>query len=159
MRQVALRSGEPLEFIGDAWILLFFPQTPGDELLLGLRDFCVCYDREYERQLLPNLTTPPKVTGMAFGIDAGPLFKTTIFGNKEYLARALNVSDRLLAHAKKLRGRFNALVSATTFEKHFGGTGFDATPITRSLLGIRDARRFRCVQVDLNSPTTLRRAC
>lgn len=145
----------PHKFIGDAWILLFFPQTPGDELLLGLRDFCVCYDREYERQLLPNLTTPPEVTGMAFGIDAGPLFKTTIFGNKEYLARALNVADRLQAHAKKLPGRFNVLVSATAFEKYFGAPGFDATPMTRKLLGIRHAQRFRCVQVDLNRPATL----
>jgi hypothetical protein len=142
----------PHKFSGDAWILLFFLDTPGEKLLIGLRDLCACYDQEYKRQLLPNLTAPPEVTGMAFGIDAGPLFKTTIFGNKEYLARALNVAARLQAHAKNLPERFGTLVSAAAFAKHFDMVGFKATPTTRDLTGIRNGEGFRCVQTELIPP-------
>lgn len=142
----------PHKFSGDAWILLFFPDTPGEQLLIGLRDLCACYDLEYERQLLPNLTASPEVTGIAFGIDAGPLFKMTIFGNKEYLAHALNVAARLQAHAKKLPERFGTLVSASAFEKQFRGVRFKATTTTRDLMGIRDGEGFRCVKVELIEP-------
>jgi class 3 adenylate cyclase len=138
------------KFSGDAWILLFLPETDGAALLEALRDLCMHYDREYDRLLLPNLTEPPQVTGLAFGIDAGPLFATTIFQNTEYLARALNIASRLQGEAKKLPTRFGTLISATAFENHFrGATGFKSTPVTRDLRGIRGGGGFQCMQVEL----------
>jgi class 3 adenylate cyclase len=142
----------PHKFSGDAWLLFFYTNTRGADILAALRDISECYDREFDRLLRPILTSIPETTGMAFGIDVGRLYKLTIFGSKEYLSPAINVAARLQSAAKLLPSRFGTLVSRRVYEEYFSdASGFAAISTTRDLTGIRNGDNFPCVTVDLFS--------
>ena len=138
------------KFIGDAWVLLLDTSTPPEQILIGIRDLCKVYEREFDRLLAPVLTTRPERTGIAFGISSGVLFKTTVFQTTEYLARALNVATRLQIHAKELTSRFAVMCAADTYGKYFISVdGFRAIQTTVALKGLRDGYDFPCVAIDL----------
>jgi hypothetical protein len=139
----------PYKFIGDSWILLFLPDTPGRALLGGLRDLCMFYDREFET-LLPHVSHAPPRSGIAFGVDAGPLLPTTIFANDEYLGRCINIAARLQTCAKEGPERFPMIVSQSTYGAYFGDAGFRNSPAAFELKGFRNGSNFACVRVYLS---------
>src|SRR5439155_24678491 len=62
---------DPYKFTGDGWSLLFPSVTDGTALRAFLEDLCRFYRDEFRRQVLPKLTSPPKLIGLSFGIDRG----------------------------------------------------------------------------------------
>jgi hypothetical protein len=55
----------------------------------------VFYKKLYIEHVLPTIDIPPKIYGMTFGIDEGPLVQLIMLGNEEYIGRALNIACRL----------------------------------------------------------------
>lgn len=145
---------DPYKFTGDGWILLFPPNTVGTALLVFLKDLCLFFQTQLRAQVLNHVGSAPSITGLTFGIEKGPLAAMTIYGQPEYLGRALNVACRLQNAAKdKRRSRtYVALVSNAVFEQYFAGTqGLKVSRVKRTLRNIRQGADYRCRRIDLLS--------
>jgi hypothetical protein len=81
------------KFTGDGWILLFPENTDGKVLFEFLQNLCTFFQKEFQRDILKYLGSPPSITGLTFGLEMGPpLVPMKIFGQQEYIGRALNVA-------------------------------------------------------------------
>jgi len=105
------------KFIGDGWVLLFPDGVPKKDLC-GL--LCRCsewYQNQFDRSIKPLLLQEPTPIGLMFGIDSGELIRLELDDQIEYLGRAINVSARLQAQTKDLRGgpSYKALFSRNSF--------------------------------------------
>lgn len=83
------------KFTGDGWILLFPPNTDGSALLTILRNLWSFFKKEFGRKVLKYLDTPPKITGLTFGIEMGRLGGMKMYGRREYVGKAINIACRL----------------------------------------------------------------
>ena len=111
---------DPYKFTGDGWILLFPTNTDGPALLTFLKDLCVFFRTQLREQVLDHVGTTPSITGLTFGIEGGPLAAMKIYGQNEYLGRALNIACRLQNAAKDKRSSraYVALVSNGVFNQY-----------------------------------------
>lgn len=144
---------DPYKFTGDGWILLFPPDTEGNALLTFLRDLCAFFKREFRKDVLSYLDTPPLNTGLTFGLEKGRLEPITMYGAKEYVGRALNIACRL-QNAIKDRDEspaYKALVSNAVYNDYFSKADCKVYKVVRSLSNIRAGANFQCRKINLLS--------
>ena len=143
---------DPYKFNGDGWILLFPAEVDGAAVFDVLQDLCNFYKKAFGKIILRHLATPPTVTGLTFGIDRGSLRRLTMYGQKEYVGRAINVACRLQAAIKdKDRApEYKALVSNSAYNRYFGATSqrVKVWKVRRTLRNIRSGADFRCKKIE-----------
>ncbi len=142
---------DPYKFTGDGWILLFPANTDGQALLTFLRDLCAYFKKEFRKEVLNYLDTPPRITGLTFGLEKGPVASMIMFGGIEYVGRALNIACRLqnAVKDKDESPAYKALVSNTVFNEYFfPATGYKVLRVKRTLRNIRGGDHFRCRKID-----------
>lgn len=136
---------DPYKFTGDGWILLTF-----------LKDLCAFFRTEFKEQVLQHLGTPPSITGLTFGLEKGPLASLKMYGQREYLGRALNVACRLQNAVKDKGGSpaYKALVSNAVFNEYFApAKKFKVVRAKRTLRNIRSGADYQCRKIALLSST------
>ncbi len=144
---------DPYKFTGDGWILLFPKDTDGDLAFAFLQDLCRFFRKEFKNQVLRHLASPPSVTGLTFGVEKGPLRAMTMYGQKEYIGRAMNIACRLQASIKdKDRSpAYKALVSNSAYNKYFSSAANNVKvqTVRRTLRNIRGGTDFWCKKIEL----------
>jgi hypothetical protein len=142
---------DPYKFTGDGWILLFPSDTSGAVLWEFLLDLCDAYRRVYRENLLPHLETPPRVEGLTFGIEQGPIHNLTIFRQSEYLGRSLAIACRLQNAVRDNRAPgYKALVTAAFFRQYFSDISeLRAMPKRLQFRNIREGRDFKAHSINL----------
>ncbi len=143
---------DPYKFTGDGWILLFPADTDGKALLEFLRQLCKFFRKEFRNDVLQYLDTPPSITGLTFGLEKGPLAPMTMYQQKEYVGRALNIACRLQNAVKDKGGSpaYVALVSNAVYNDYLSpATGYKVLQVTRTLRNIRGGAKFRCRRIKL----------
>jgi len=143
------------KFMGDGWILLFPDSTHGEQLLTFLKDLCTFYKAELQKEVLKYLDSPPKVTGLTFGIDKGFLGAMLMYNQREYVGRAINVACRLQSAIKDKGGSpaNKALVTNAVFNEHLApANGFKVFKVTRTLRNIGNDAVFKCRKIELLPP-------
>jgi class 3 adenylate cyclase len=143
------------KFTGDGWILLFPAETSGPALLKLLRDICVFFKREFRKTIYKYLDTPPRITGLTFGLERGLLGQMKMFGRAEYVGRAINIACRLqnaVADKDDSPG-YKALVSNAVYHQYLAPhtKAYKVVQAKRSLRNIRGGVDFRCRKIDLLS--------
>lgn len=145
---------DPYKFTGDGWILLFPAKTDGAALFRLLQDLSTYYRTASEAHLLPRLDTRPDIHGLTFGLDVGPLVKTTIFQQREYVGRPINVACRLQSAVKTVTRRpaYRALISSAAYDRYFAALDGTVNGVskTTSLRNIRGGREFRCTLIQIH---------
>jgi|SRR6266699_1252418 len=145
-------SFDVYKFTGDGWILLFPENTNGLELLKFLRELCVFFKHEFRKQIVGYLDTPPRITGLTFGVEKGALGAMRMDDQREYVGRALNVACRLQNAVKDKGGSpaYKALVSNTVFNDYFASTtSYRVFKVKRTLRNIRGGADFLCKKIEL----------
>jgi class 3 adenylate cyclase len=142
------------KFLGDGWILLFPPDVDGAVLLSFLKGLCEFFQRELKRKVLRHLDAVPQVTGVTLGLERGPLLKTVMFGQREYIGRPLNIACRLQTAIKDKdkSPAYKALVSNAVYNDYFRELrGVKSIPVSRTLRNIRGGTVFKCRKLTLAS--------
>jgi hypothetical protein len=143
---------DPYKFNGDGWILLFPTSAKGELVFECLQDLCNFYKSTLEKVVLPHLDVCPRVTGLTFGIEKGPLRRMTIFGQREYIGRAMNVACRLQAAIKDNDGSpaYKALVSNAAYSRYFRASSklVKVWKVQRKLRNIRGGSAFPCKKIE-----------
>jgi len=146
---------DPYKFTGDGLILLFPENTDGKLLFTFLQDLCSFFRKEFRQQVLRHLATPPSITGLTFGVERGPLASMKVYGQREYIGRALNVACRLQSSVKDKGGSpaYKALVSNGVFNRYFSSVrNVTIFKVRRTLRNIRGGSDFHCRKIELLSP-------
>jgi hypothetical protein len=141
---------DPYKFNGDGWILLFPKDANGEAVFDFLRSLCRFFRKEFKDQVLRHLATPPSITGLTFGIEKGPVRAMTMYGQREYIGRALNVACRLPSSIKDKdpSPAYKALVSNAAFNQYFSPVkGVKIREVHRKLRNIRDGSDFHCRKI------------
>jgi class 3 adenylate cyclase len=143
---------DPYKFTGDGWILLFPADSDGTLIFEVLQDLCKFYKKTFSNVVLRHLATPPKVMGLTFGIDRGPVRRMTMYGQQEYIGRALNVACRLQAAAKDRDSspEYKALISNTAYNKYFSiaEKRVKVWRVRRKLRNIQGGADFLCKKIE-----------
>lgn len=146
---------DPYKFTGDGWILLFPAETNGRVLVNFLQKLCTFFETEFRKQVLRQLATPPSITGLTFGVEKGPLAPMTMYGQQEYIGRALNIACRLQSAIKDKDSSpaYKALVSNAVFNEYFALFTRKLTvyKVRRKLRNIRGGADFHCKKIHLLS--------
>jgi len=148
---------DPYKFTGDGWILLFPKDTDGGLVFKFLQDLCHYFKKEFNDLILRHLATPPALTGLTFGIEKGPLRGLTMYGQREYVGRALNVACRLQSSIKDrdTNPAYKALVSNAAFNHYFSSIrGVKIFKVRRKLRNIRGGSDFHCKKIEFLNPRT-----
>jgi class 3 adenylate cyclase len=154
MERQKVLSFDVYKFVGDGWILLFPENTNGKDLLKFLKDLCAFFKRELRKEVLQHLDTPPKITGLTFGLENGALGAMLMYGKREYVGRAINVACRLQGAIKDKGGSpaYKALVTNTVFNDYLApATGFRVFKVNRTLRNIGGEAVFQCRKIELLS--------
>ena len=143
---------DPYKFHGDGWILLFPANVDGGLVFKCLQDLCRFYESAAERLVLRYLPARPQVSGLTFGIEKGPLRAMRIYGQREYVGRALNVACRLQSAIKDndKSPAYKALVSNAAFNEYFSSVAklVKVWKVKRTLRNIREGSEFWCRKVE-----------
>jgi hypothetical protein len=142
---------DPYRFNGDGWILLFPIEADGTLVFQVLQDLCRFYQKTVQRLVLRHLATPPRVTGLTFGIEMGPLRAMTVYGQREYIGRALNVACRLQAAIKDKDSvpAYKALVSNAAYNRFFSvARRVKVRKVRRKLRNISGGEEFNCKKIE-----------
>ena len=153
--QKATTPFDPYKFTGDGWLLLFPAKTEGARLLRFLENLCLFFFVEFRRSLLPHLSHKPALVGITFGIEKGDVIPITMYGQQEYVGRAINVACRLQAGLKDKGGSpaYSALVSNRVYSEYFAETKpHRMNKVTRTLRNINDGAEFACRRLWLLRP-------
>ena len=143
---------DPYKFNGDGWILLFPLESDGPLVLEMLRNLCRFYAKALKSKVLRHLACPPTITGLTFGIELGPLRAMTVYGQRGYIGRAVNVACRLQAAIKDKDGNpaYKALVSNQAYVRFFSHKhGAKVWKARRSLRNISGGAEIQCKKIDL----------
>jgi hypothetical protein len=143
---------DPYKFTGDGWILIFPSDTDGNALAAFLIRLCTHYESEYREKLFPFLAHPPSVSGLTFGIDMGQVENLTIYNQREYLGRVINIACRLQGAVKDKRGNpaYKALVSNAVFAEYFNVADFPRVlRVNRTLRNIDHGEAYQCCKIEL----------
>jgi hypothetical protein len=136
-------------------LLLFPANTDGVRLLRFLENLCLYFVGEFRRSLFPHLSHTPKLVGISFGIDKGELIPLTMYGQQEYVGRAINIACRLQAAVTEKGGSpaYTALVSNRVYSEYFAQTEpHRVVKVTRNLRNINDGAEFACRRLWLLRP-------
>jgi hypothetical protein len=141
---------DPYKFTGDGWILLLPERsTGGDYLLALLQGLAAFFRREFESRVMPCLDTPPKMMGLTFGLDNGPISAAMkIFASDEYVGRPINIACRLQTAVKDLtrNPQYQGLISASAFDAYLASAAnLQSTLQQMPLRNIRGGSPFRCM--------------
>lgn len=144
---------EPYKFVGDGWILLFPPNTSGQELIRLLHSLSLNYASRFKRHIEPILEDPPpQIQGLTFGVDVGLIHRVRMFGAHEYIGRPLNVACRLQGAIKDdevMSPADKVLVSRHCYEKYFAGVSdinrYNPNETSRQLRNILGGKNFDCL--------------
>jgi hypothetical protein len=145
------------KFTGDGWILLFPANTDGKAMLTFLQNLCKYFQKKFRNDVLRYLDTPPKITGISFGVEKGPLTPLIMYGRREYVGRALNIACRLqnAIKDKDESPGYKALVSNAVFNDYFSpAKNYKVWRVKRTLRNIRGGNIFLCIKIDLLSKST-----
>ena len=99
-----------------------------------------------------HLDIQPPITGLTFGVDRGPLRRTTIFREEEYLAHAIIVACRLQAAVGEIdqSSGCKALVMNSVFNELFSSAkNFVVQDVRRKFRNIGQDREFDCKMISL----------
>lgn len=143
---------DPYKFTGDGWILLFPSDTDGAALIAFLERLCRFYENEFRTRVQPNLTNPPKLVGLSFGIDRGWLSSMKMYGQPEYIGRPLNIACRLQGAVKDKGGSpaYKALMTHGAFQKYFANLpNLKVANAKRILRNINHETPFGCRKIFL----------
>lgn len=141
------------KFTGDGWILLFPTKDikgqaipPGYPLEV-MRELSKWFEPAFHAWASEHLDTRPAITGITFGVDKGPLRRTTIFQQKEYLAHAIIIACRLQAAVGEIdqSSGCKALVLNSVFNELFASAkDYAIANVRRKLRNIGEDREFDC---------------
>lgn len=148
-------SFDPYKFMGDGWLLLFPANTDGIRLLRFLENLCLYFVGEFRRSVFPRLSRTPKVIGISFGIDKGELIPLTMYGQQEYVGRAINIACRLQAAVREKGDSpaYTALVSNRVYSEYFAqARPHRVVKVTRNLRNINNGAEFACRRLWLLRP-------
>ena len=146
---ISLRCA-PYKFTGDGWIVLFDTSTEGTALYDFAVGLSACY-RTKSKGLLEHLSVPPPSHGLTFGVDSGPILKTTIFQRPEYIGQPIVIACRLQAASKKSpTPAYRALVSAAVFDRYLSAIpGVESREESVRLGTAEDGKDFPCKSICL----------
>jgi hypothetical protein len=143
---------DPYKFTGDGWLLLFPSDTNGNALATFLVRLCNFYEIEYREKVFPFLAHPPSVSGLTFGIEKGQVESLTIYDQREYLGRVINIACRLQGAVKGKGGNpaYKALVSNAVFAEYFSAADFPKVfRVNRTLRNIDHGKAYQCRKIEL----------
>jgi hypothetical protein len=154
------------KFTGDGWILLFpinkEQATPRDYALDVMQSLSEWFEPVFRGWANEHLDTQPPITGLTFGVDKGPLRRTTIFQEKEYLAYAIIVACRLQAAVGEIdqSSGCKALVRKSVFNELFSpAKGYVVEDVRRKFRNIEQDREIDCKKISLpNAGSSVDRA-
>lgn len=112
---------EMYKFIGDGWVLLFPTDVQQASRVVAFLTELSQLCRGHLAKLEQQLSQVPKVMGLTFGIDHGPVFRLVMNRRVEYIGRALNIASRLQGKVKDIddtpgyEAGYKALMSRRTF--------------------------------------------
>jgi class 3 adenylate cyclase len=141
------------KFIGDGWIMLFNQPYSGRSILNVLDSASEFYRKMYEHEILPNLETLPKPSGLTFGIAEGRLIKVKMQKHWEYIGRPINIACRLQGSISEydIDSGFRALISHGAFHKmKHELTSYHHNLTEKSLKNLGDGKPFPCYQILLD---------
>lgn len=147
---------ENYKFIGDGWILLFPESVNGQELLDCLRNLCLVFRDLYDTNIAHALPIPPPTIGLTFGIDKGPLVEVNLWGEKEYIGRAITLACRLQGAKEPTEDpAYKALISTFAFGENFKAImGYSPVKTTRVLHNMHEGAPVPCMKVAILSGTS-----
>jgi len=143
---------EVYKFLGDGWVLLFPKQTDGGTLVPFLEKLSCLFEAKFRKLVVPYLESSPRITGLTFGVDVGPLMRFVMLGRKEYVGRALNVASRLQSAIKDKdeKPQYKVLFSKPAYkELKFPANYRRIVYVRRTLRNILGENRYDCVKLTL----------
>ncbi len=153
--QKATALFDPYKFTGDGWLFCFRQILTACGSFISWNTCAYSSSVEFQRSLFPHLSHTPELIGVTFGIDKGELIPLTVYGQQEYVGRAINVACRLQAAVKE-KGRspaYTALVSNRVYSEYFAQTEpHRVVKVTRNLRNMNDGAEFECRRLWLMRP-------
>jgi len=140
------------KFIGDGWILLFPPAVGGVALVSFLTGLSQYFSAQLKKRVLPRLQQTPKVLGLTFGVDKGPLVCLEMLEQTEYIGRGLNVASRLQGAIKNKdkNPAYKVLFSKHSFKDLRIPKGiYKVDSVTRELRNIQGGKRLEFMKLTL----------
>lgn len=141
---------EAYKFIGDGWIILFSPDTRGEDLVNFLEELSRLFAKRLKLKVIPHLEHSPSILGLTFGVDIGPLVRLTMMGKREYVGRPINIASRLQGAIKDKDNNpaYKVLFSRPAFNQLHLARDFRKTRrASRTLRNIRNGERYPCVKM------------
>jgi hypothetical protein len=130
----------------------YFQQPATEHWFECLQGLCRFYQNAVEKTVLRHLPARPALTGLTFGIEVGPLRPLTIYGQQEYIGRALNVACRLQGAIKDTdrKSEYKALVSNSAYHRYFRAVPkrVKVYSTRRRLRNIRGEAEFDCKKIE-----------
>jgi class 3 adenylate cyclase len=140
------------KFIGDGWVILFPPDVSGSALVNFLTRLSEVFSKAFQKRVIPVLQHIPKVVGLTFGVDKGPLTRITMNDQVEYIGRALNVAARLQGAIKDKdeNPAYKVLISKHAFNGlHLSAQAHKVKEVTRKLRNIRNGQKMNLIKLYL----------
>jgi hypothetical protein len=142
------------KFVGDGWLLLYpAARTDGALLLDQLAQISRIFAERFKTVVLGHLSKQPQSIGLTFGIDVGPLVHTIMYGQNEYIGRAINVAARLQGATKDIeQGREYSALMTNNFHQDYLAKCAHGYPVRDHLcldLKLQDGDEFSCKAVNL----------
>jgi len=142
------------KFTGDGWILLFNPDTPGENLVNFIQGFCNQFKARYKRKIEDFLETPPTLSGVNFGIDRGSLIGFIMNRKTEFVGRAINVACRLQGAIKDKdkSPQYKALITKPLYQElRSSFKGLKRTRARRKLRNIAEGNEVHCMKISFET--------
>ncbi len=103
------------KFIGDGFILLYKPQFV-NQLLPFCEGIKTYIDTKINALIREHLEQAPERVGVTIGIEKGNLIRMHLYGDMEYMGKAINAASRLQSTLKLPEHSNKLLVSAAVKE-------------------------------------------
>lgn len=142
------------KFTGDGWILLFNPDTSGENLVNFIQQFCKQFKIRYKRKIEDFLETPPTLSGINFGIDRGSLIRFIMNRKIEFVGRAINVACRLQSSIKDKdkSPQYKALITMPLYQElRSSFKDFKPKRARRKLRNIANGKEVRCMKISFDT--------
>ncbi|MCP4049420.1 MAG: hypothetical protein GY730_01760 [bacterium] len=109
------------KFTGDGWILLFSKGFDGVEIMTVIYEINEFFNSLFDSNISNKLDKPPKIKGLTFGMDSGPLIKFEMMEKFEYVGRAINLACRLQSAISEedIHSGYRLIVSNPLYESVF----------------------------------------
>ena len=142
------------KFTGDGWILLFNPNSSGENIVNFIQEFCKQFKARYKRKIENFLETPPSLSGINFGIDRGSLIRFIMHSKIEFVGRAINVACRLQSSIKDKdkSPQYKALITKPLYQDlRSSFKGLKRTRARRRLRNIAEGKEVHCMKISFET--------